>query len=142
VIHWLEFLDALARLWQPGGDAALRACTPHVSIAQEMRLRSAELEETMDTVRTGKKNGYEIHVKVVRVHPGKRVKRAASALDDGYVPLVEIARGGESYAQWHRPMCCKSGTAAMRPRTTHSHMRRDGWSAAHSMGRHRVPMAA
>jgi hypothetical protein len=62
----------------------------------------------MDIVRTEKKNGYEIHVKVVRVHPGKRVKRAASALDDGYVLLVEIARGGESYAQWHRSKCCKS----------------------------------
>lgn len=60
----------------------------------------------MNVTRTETRNGYEIRVKAVRVHPGARAFLPRERAFDGYVPLVEIERDGEIYVDWHRPKPC------------------------------------
>ena len=77
----------------------------------------------MNTVRTEQKNGYEIRVKAVRVHRGARAAPPREHAFDGYVPLIEIARDGEVYVDWHRPKPCP-------PRTTRDEAEADALAYA------------
>jgi hypothetical protein len=57
-------------------------------------------------MRTERHNGYDIHIKAVRVHQGGGAELARDRSRDGYVPLVEIERNDEVYVDWHRPKVC------------------------------------
>lgn len=59
----------------------------------------------MNTIRSEKRNGYDVHVKVVQVHRGSSTMQDSRLPTAGYVPLVQICRDDEVVVEWHVPKC-------------------------------------
>lgn len=62
----------------------------------------------MNTIRSEKRNGYDVHVKVVQVHRGSSTMQDSRLPTAGYLPLVQICRDDEVFVEWHAPKCRRS----------------------------------